>query len=148
MLGYDVGSNPIQVLPRRVAGVSQPVIGLAITDYAMACLLDSNEVLIFHRGTNFKLSFPLHPFFADSAMYRPPGFHRKLQVVKVTSSGISFACLSSMGDVYTFALPNPVEMDREANTAGNAGKGAHVKPTRVWSLRKRFTVSLPLLVDL
>ena len=44
-LGYDVASNPIQVIPRKVAALTQPVIGLAVTDYALVCLLASHEVL-------------------------------------------------------------------------------------------------------
>lgn len=140
-LGYDVGASSTQILPRKVAGVSQPVLGLALTDYALACLLDSHEVLVFYRGGSTKVNFPSHPFFAESAIYRPPQFlNKRPKVTKVTSSGITFACLTSLGDVYTFVLPSPSEVEREAAMAGaSRDRSGLIKPQRAWALRKRFT---------
>jgi hypothetical protein len=45
----------VQVNPRRVPAITQPVLGVALSDYAMLCLLDSNEVLCFHHDTHFKI---------------------------------------------------------------------------------------------
>ncbi|CED83705.1 Uncharacterized conserved protein, contains ankyrin and BTB/POZ domains [Phaffia rhodozyma] len=137
-LGYDSGPNSAQIYPRKVAGAHQTVIGLAITDYALACLLSTHEVLVFYHGTSFKIQFPNHRRFAESATYRPPGSQKKLQVVKITSCGITFACLTSLGDVYTFSLPNPLVAEREAVAVGSTAQKM-VKPQRAWALRKRFT---------
>lgn len=141
-LGYDVGSgSPIQSIPRKVAGITQPVIGLALTDFALCVLLATNEVVCFYRGGSSKVTFPSHPFFAESAIYRPPQFNRRLKVTKVVASGITFACLTSLGDVYSFALPSPTEVEREASAAGVSLKdrAGLIKPQRTWALRKRFT---------
>jgi alpha-tubulin suppressor-like RCC1 family protein len=54
-LGYEKAASPVQVNPRRVPAITQPVLGVALSDYAMLCLLDSNEVLCFHHDTHFKI---------------------------------------------------------------------------------------------
>ena len=70
-LGYEKAANPVQVLPRKVTAISQPVIDIAMSvsasapympaeltvqDYAMICLLDSFEVVCFHHDTNFRIT--------------------------------------------------------------------------------------------
>lgn len=47
---------------------------------------------------------------------------------------MTFGALSSLGDVFTFSLANPIDMDIK-----DGGKGFMVKPQMVWALRKRFT---------
>jgi hypothetical protein len=68
-VGYDKASNPVQVLPRKVPAISQPVLDVALSvrvvdiimnsvdvqDYAMICLVDSFEVICFHHDVNFKI---------------------------------------------------------------------------------------------
>lgn len=158
----------MQALPRKIAALSQPVIGLALTDYALVCLLATNEVLCsfsslslplllsfplthltfsllssgFYRGSSTKVNFPTSPsFFAESAIYRPPEFRKRSEVVKVTSSGITFACLTSLGDVFTFALASPMEVERDQTATRGERGGVQIKPLRAWALRKKFTVS-------
>lgn len=133
-LGYDKASNPVQVLPRKVTGISQPVLDLAMTDYALACLLDNHEVIVLHHDVVMKINFPTQRFPTEVSVYRPPAFVAKPNIVKITSSGTTFAALSSLGDVFTFNLANPVDMD-----IPKEGKGIVVKPQMVWALRKRFT---------
>lgn len=58
----------------------------------------------------------------------------KPTISKITSCGITFGVLSSLGDVFTFSLGNPIDMDIK-----DGGKGFVVKPQMVWALRKRFT---------
>jgi hypothetical protein len=58
----------------------------------------------------------------------------KPTISKLTSSGITFGVLSSLGDVFTFSLGNPLDMDIK-----DGGKGFVVKPQMVWALRKRST---------
>lgn len=56
-------------------------------------------------------------------------------IEKVTSSGTTFAALSSIGDVFTFALPNPLEdVSKDARD-----RHVTVKPQLIWALRKSFT---------
>jgi hypothetical protein len=56
-------------------------------------------------------------------------------IEKVTSCGQTFAALSSIGDVFTFSLPNPAE------DVSKDGRDRHVtvKPQLIWALRKSFT---------
>ncbi|WWC60971.1 uncharacterized protein I303_103548 [Kwoniella dejecticola CBS 10117] len=134
-LGYDKASNPVQIVPRRVTSITQPVLDIAFTDYAMICLLDSYEVLCFHRDTSFKISFSTPRVLSEAFPFRPPQATLKPMIRKVTSCGTSFAALSSIGDVFTFSLPNPLDdLPKDA-------RGGHVsvKPQMIWALRKSFT---------
>ncbi|WVQ98856.1 hypothetical protein IAU59_005987 [Kwoniella sp. CBS 9459] len=134
-LGYDKAANPVQVIPRRVTSVTQPVIDIAFSDYAMICLLDTFEVLCFHRDTSFKISFSTPRVLSEAFPFRPPQATLKPSIKKVTSCGTAFAALSSIGDVFTFSLPNPLD------DIGKDARGGHVtvKPQIVWALRKSFT---------
>jgi len=56
-------------------------------------------------------------------------------IEKVTSCGQTFAALSSIGDVFTFSLPNPLEdVSKDARD-----RHVTVKPQLIWALRKSFT---------
>ncbi|KAJ9118635.1 hypothetical protein QFC22_003855 [Naganishia vaughanmartiniae] len=93
-LGYDkaMTSGGMQVMPRKVTGISQGIVDVAMT--------------------------------ASS----------KTTITRITSCGMTFGALSSLGDVFTFSLANPIDMDIK-----DGGKGFTVKPQMVWALRKRFT---------
>ena len=58
----------------------------------------------------------------------------KPTISKITSCGITFGVLSSLGDVFTFSLANPIDMDIK-----DGGKGFVIKPQMVWALRKKST---------
>ncbi|ORX33429.1 hypothetical protein BD324DRAFT_606179 [Kockovaella imperatae] len=134
-LGYDKAANPVQILPRRVTAISQPVLDVALSDFAMICLLDSYEVVCFHHDVNFRITFSTPRILSDAFPFRPPQSTIKPMIKKVTSCGTMFGALSSIGDVFTFSLPNPAEdvskdiRDRHVN----------VKPQLIWALRKSFT---------
>ncbi|TYJ56674.1 hypothetical protein B9479_002604 [Cryptococcus floricola] len=132
-LGYDKASNPVQVNPRKVTSMTQPVADVVFSDYAMVCLLESSEVICFHGDTNFKISFSIPRLLPEAFPFRPPQTTLKPTITKVTSSCVGFAALSSIGDVFTFSLPNPLE------DLSKDGKHATVKPQVVWGLRKNFT---------
>jgi len=56
-------------------------------------------------------------------------------IKKLTSCGITFGALSSIGDVFTFTLPNPLEdVSKDARE-----RHVTVKPQLIWALRKNFT---------
>ncbi|KLT41743.1 RCC1/BLIP-II protein [Cutaneotrichosporon oleaginosum] len=133
-LGYEKAANPTQINPRKVTAISQPVIDVALSDYAMLCLLDSNEVLCFHHDTHFKVNFssPQKPLKGPK---NPGHVSMDPTIVKVTSCGQTFATLSAKGDVCTFTLPHPSE---EA-TKDVRDRHVIVKPQILWALRKSFT---------
>ncbi|WVQ71777.1 hypothetical protein IAR50_001318 [Cryptococcus sp. DSM 104548] len=132
-LGYDKAASPVQVNPRRVTSMTQPVADVAFSDYAMVCLLESSEVICFHGDTNFKISFSIPRLLPEAFPFRPPQTTLKPTISKVTSSSVGFAALSSIGDVFTFSLPNPLEI------SSKDGRHVTVKPLVVWGLRKNFT---------
>ncbi|KAL1405470.1 hypothetical protein Q8F55_009102 [Vanrija albida] len=133
-LGYEKAANPVQVNPRKVTAISQPVIDVALSDFAMLCLLDSFEVLCFHHDTNFKINFG-GPQRSLKAPKNPGQVTLDPDICKVTSCGQTFATLSKKGDVCTFQLPHPSE---EA-TKDARDRYVTVKPQIQWALRKNFT---------
>ncbi|KDQ06630.1 hypothetical protein BOTBODRAFT_245013 [Botryobasidium botryosum FD-172 SS1] len=133
-LGYTKATQPTQVLPRKVTFVSQPIIGLSITESAMACLLDSQEILCFWNDAHFKINFPMQRFPSEFSIYRPPQAVGRPCIAKVTSCDASFAALSTLGDVFLFSLPPATELEKEGKD-----KWADIKPQRVWALRKQHS---------
>lgn len=122
-LGYDRSAHPVQVTPRIVTKITQSVLSIAITDSAMACLLETNDVVCLCNDIYFKINFPTQTFPSEIATYRPPQAVRNASIQKITSCENTFAALSSNGELFMFTLPS-------------AGV---VKPQRVWALRKQFS---------
>lgn len=133
-LGYEKAGTPVQMVPRRVTAITQPVIDVALSDYAMLVLLDSNEVLCFHHDTHFKINFS-NPPKSLKAPKNPGQVTLDPNICKVTSCGQTFATLSKKGDVCTFTLPHPSE---EA-TKDVRDRHVIVKPQVQWALRRNFT---------
>ncbi|TFY58443.1 hypothetical protein EVJ58_g6418 [Rhodofomes roseus] len=133
-LGYDKSAHPVQVLPRVVTKVSQPVISVSITDNAMACLLSTQDVICLWNDGHFKVNFPAQSFPSEIAAYRPPHSISNASIEKITSSEGTFAALSSNGELFTFTVPAGAE-----SGAGGSKSRAAIVPQRVWALRKKFT---------
>ncbi|KAJ6502123.1 hypothetical protein C8R45DRAFT_1190437 [Mycena sanguinolenta] len=134
-LGYDKAAQPYQVIPRKVSKVVRPVLAISLTDHAMACLLDSQDVVCIWNDRYIKINFPVHAFPSEIQPYRPPQAMKlkDAHIAKITSSEDTFAALSSNGELFTFSVPDPSEID------ANAGRGTGFKPQRVWALRKQFS---------
>ncbi|KAJ7137732.1 hypothetical protein C8R44DRAFT_766051 [Mycena epipterygia] len=134
-LGYDKAAQPFQVIPRKVAKVVRPVVAISLTDHAMACLLDTQDVVCIWNDRYIKIIFPIHAFPSEIQPYRPPQAMKlkDAHIAKITSSEDAFAALSSNGELFTFSVPEPGETD------ANAGRGLGFKPQRVWALRKQFS---------
>ena len=134
-LGYEKAANPVQILPRKVTTLTQPVIDVALSDFAMICLLDTNEVVCFHHDTNFRINFTTPRIVSDAFPFRPPQSTIRPMIERVTSCGQTFAALSSIGDVFTFQLHNPAEdISKDVRD-----RHVTVKPQLIWALRKSFT---------
>lgn len=101
----------------------------------MVCLLATNEVVCFHHDASFRINFSTPRILQESFPYKPPHASLKPAITKVTSCGPTFAALSTIGDVYTFSLPNPLEdVSKEARD-----RHVTVRTQLIWALRKRFT---------
>ncbi|KLO18230.1 hypothetical protein SCHPADRAFT_820098 [Schizopora paradoxa] len=134
-LGYEKTAQPGQVLPRKVAAVSH-VMDVAMTDYAMACLLKTLDVVCFWNGRHFKINFPTQIFPSEIQTYRPPMALNNASIAKVVcheGSG-TFAALSVNGETFTFSLNAP-----PVSTDGAMHDKHLIKPQRIWALRKQFS---------
>ncbi|KAI6042195.1 hypothetical protein EDC04DRAFT_2866851 [Pisolithus marmoratus] len=131
-LGYDKTATPVQVYPRQVSVITEPVYGMAMSESATACLFISGEVVCIWCGGMSKVNFPPHSFPSEMSVYRPPQAIRGAVITKVTSCEDSFAALSSNGEVFTFSAPVVSELD-------GGKKEKPVKPQRVWALRRQVT---------
>ncbi|KAL1740739.1 regulator of chromosome condensation 1/beta-lactamase-inhibitor protein II, partial [Schizophyllum fasciatum] len=148
-LGYD---QPVQVLPRKVTWVSR-VVDIALSDTAMACLLQSRDVVLLCNYQHTKLSFPT-AFPSEIQPYRPPQAIKNAHISKISTGDGVFGALSSNGEVFTFRPPPAVGDGKEkmgavlrsdpkeklrSDIKERGGRGANVVPLRVWALRKQFT---------
>ncbi|GAA5888090.1 hypothetical protein JCM5296_005430 [Sporobolomyces johnsonii] len=152
-LGYPAAGTPIQVLPRKVTLIQQPVIQLTATENATACLLESRDVVVLYHEAYLKIAFPLNPFPSRMAPYRPPQVSAKPSIRKIASCGNTFAALSSLGDVFTFSLDSGSSTSAAAamvnsgsassfdgtSSPGHALSRLTPKPQRIWNLRRKFT---------
>ncbi|KAF9224282.1 hypothetical protein BS17DRAFT_780823 [Gyrodon lividus] len=140
-LGYSKTASPVQVLPRKVSVITQPVRGITMSESVMVCLFVSGEVACVWNGGVSKINFPAHAFPSDiSTVYRPPQAIRGPAITKLTSCDDSFAALSSNGEVFTFSSPIPTEGAGSTLGGGVIGsKGHAMKPQRAWALRRQFS---------
>ncbi|GAA6003739.1 hypothetical protein JCM10207_003573 [Rhodosporidiobolus poonsookiae] len=142
-LGYPAAGTPVQVFPRKVTVIQQPVIQLTATENATACLLETHEVVVLYHGVYVRVAFPLTPFPSKIVAYRPPQVSSTPSIRKMASCGNTFAALSSLGDVFTFTLDTASSGDGTASPARLAPK-----PQRIWNLRRKFTAATDLGVGL
>ncbi|KAI0630756.1 hypothetical protein C8Q77DRAFT_224911 [Trametes polyzona] len=135
-LGYDRAAHPVQVQPRVVTKITKPVISVSITDTALACLVETQEVICLWNDGHFKVNFPAYSFPSEFVAYRPPqaAVRNSASIDKITSCEDTFAALSSSGEVFTFSLPSPPEAGASASKSRFV-----VQPQRVWALRKQFS---------
>ncbi|OJT15368.1 BTB/POZ domain-containing protein 1 [Trametes pubescens] len=135
-LGYDRAAHPVQLQPRVVTKITKPVTSVSITDSALACLVDTQEVICLWNDGHFKVNFPAYSFPSEFVAYRPPqaATRNSASIDKITSCEDTFAALSSSGEVFTFSLPPPPDVSASATKSRFV-----VQPQRVWALRKQFS---------
>lgn len=161
-LGYPAAGSPTQVLPRKVTMIDQPVVQLAATENATACLLDSGEVVVLYREQYVKIAFPLSIFPSRMLVYHPPNCDAKPSIRKLTACGNTFAALSSHGDLFTFSFEGgaaatagpAASMSGYSTPPGGTGAstptGSRVVPKtqRIWNVRRSFTAVTDIGVGL
>ncbi|POY73358.1 hypothetical protein BMF94_3694 [Rhodotorula taiwanensis] len=161
-LGYPAAGSPTQVLPRKVTMIDQPVVQLAATENATACLLDSGEVVVLYREQYVKIAFPLSIFPSRMLVYHPPNCDAKPSIRKLTACGNTFAALSSHGDLFTFSFEGgaaatagpATSMSGYSTPPGGTGAstptGSRVVPKtqRIWNVRRSFTAVTDIGVGL
>ncbi|KAI6098590.1 hypothetical protein F5141DRAFT_1146574 [Pisolithus sp. B1] len=133
-LGYDKVATPVQVFPRQVSVITEPVYGMAMSETVTSCLFISGEVVCIWHGGMSKVNFPAHSFPSEISVYRPPRAIRGTVITKIASCEDSFVALSSNGEVFTFSAPTVSELDG----LGLPGRREKlIKPQRVWALRRQ-----------
>ncbi|KAG1816404.1 uncharacterized protein BJ212DRAFT_190743 [Suillus subaureus] len=131
-LGYDKALVPIQVLPRKVSSIVQPVRAIVMTETLMACLFLTGEVVCVWSGGVSKISFPTQRFSSEISVYRPPQAIKGQNITKLRSCDDTIAALSSNGEVFTFTSQPIGESD-------SAKSSPALKPQRIWALRRQFS---------
>lgn len=126
-LGY--ASDTLQMQPRIVSAVPAPVVQLAASDYATACLLETGDVFVLTNNTHFKMVFNPSQFPAAMQVYRPPTEVARLQIVKISGGGSDWIAVSKSGDVFQWTLDDSTTNPTQAARS----------PIRLWDLRSKFT---------
>lgn len=141
----------MQVLPRVVTKVNQPVLEATITDSATALLLASHDVHVLWADTAFRLAFPAQTFPSAIAAYRPPQAVRNTSIDRVVATELSasnsaggresamFAALSANGELFTWVMGAPEAGGGAKERERERERRETVRPQRVWALRKKFS---------
>ncbi|KAI1315854.1 hypothetical protein EDD11_000289 [Mortierella claussenii] len=135
-LGYE-RKGDIQIGPRKVASLPPRIIlQVAASDSATACLLSSNEVIVFHKYAYHKVAFSLYPYpdwFTKSNMYKVQNENRPR---KISCSENKFGMMTGWGDIHVWSYP---EVDADI-TLGSLPANHSVasiaqpdRPRRVWT---------------
>jgi hypothetical protein len=63
LAGYDKAAQPVQILPRKVTKITSPVKGVSITDTALACLLETQDIICIWNDRHFKIKCAYQYFY-------------------------------------------------------------------------------------
>ncbi|KAF8934025.1 hypothetical protein EDD21DRAFT_366830 [Dissophora ornata] len=136
-LGYE-RKGDVQLGPRKVASIpSGLIMQVAASDSATACLMSSNDVIVFHKYAYHKVSFSLFPYpdwFSNMMMGSVLNENRPS---KIACSENKFGMMTGWGDIHVWSYP---EVDA-AVTLGSLPPNHSIpfsstsveKPRRVWT---------------
>ncbi|ORZ27483.1 hypothetical protein BCR41DRAFT_156000 [Lobosporangium transversale] len=135
-LGYE-RKGDIQLGPRKVASIPPGnIIQVVASDSATACLMSSNEVVVFHKYAYHKVAFSLNPFpdwFTSQVMY---SMSTNNHPQKIACSENKFGMMTVWGDIHVWSYP---EVD-PGITLGSLPPNQFAssiaqpeKPRRVWT---------------
>ncbi|KAK9461083.1 uncharacterized protein V1516DRAFT_664243 [Lipomyces oligophaga] len=131
-LGFSVeDGQDIELIPRMVVSLPHPVVMVAATDSATACLLENGDVIVYMNGGHFKVHFPFEIIAGDFAMFRPRAIFRKNSIIKIVAGDSSIYALGLLGDIYSFRLDQ-----KQFRTSKASALTRLVKPQKIWSLRR------------
>ena len=142
-LGYSTISNKrtFQDTPRKVAiSGSHTILQVVANDRATACLTADGRVILLANSGYFFVNFGLNRDFdiPSSAVFRPRKLYKADRIIKVRAGDNTVAAISSMGDVYSFAL------DGETSALDSAQLQQKIVPERIWSMRKIHMMALDI----
>ncbi|KAF8983690.1 hypothetical protein BGZ46_009738 [Entomortierella lignicola] len=104
-LGYE-RKGDVQIGPRKVASIPPGLImQVAASDSATACLMSSNDVIVFHKYVYHKVNFSLYPYpdwFSTINMYNILNANRPR---KISCSENKFGMMTGWGDIHVWSYP-------------------------------------------
>ncbi|KAF9171871.1 hypothetical protein BGX21_006761 [Mortierella sp. AD011] len=137
-LGYE-RKGDIQMGPRKVASIpSGLILQVAASDSATACLMSSNDVIVFYKYAYHKVNFSLNPYpdwFSAANAYTIVNENRP---EKISCSENKFGMMTKWGDIHVWSYP---EVDASI-TLGSIPPNYSIpfssitppdKPRRVWT---------------
>ncbi|KAL4061931.1 hypothetical protein J3A83DRAFT_4196580 [Scleroderma citrinum] len=113
-------ATPVQIYPRQVSVITQPVYGIAMTETAMVCLFKTGDVVCLWHGGVSKINFPAHSFPSEMSVYRPPQAVRGTAITKLVAM-VLLSCAHNLV-MYTSALGNSRQARQlvEVNPSGSS----------------------------
>jgi inhibitor of Bruton tyrosine kinase len=96
----------------------------------MACLLETQDVILLLNDTHSRITFPSPTRLpSDFLAYRPPQAARTVTTERIFCNENTFATVSSAGEIFTFNAP----------TSPPGERLLPIHPQRVWALRKQWS---------
>jgi alpha-tubulin suppressor-like RCC1 family protein len=132
MLGYhqNAGASDIQIVPRKVTGLTQGnILSLAATNTATA-LLQETDVIVLAQNECRRVIFQIPTPVRAINMHTPNPL--AIRITKVVSGNHQFAALTSTGDVFLWSPPGI----KEFKDTWQQILFPQTKPKRIWHTRK------------
>ncbi|KAG0370346.1 hypothetical protein BGZ54_006813 [Gamsiella multidivaricata] len=137
-LGYE-RKGDIQLGPRKVASLPPGLImQVAASDVATACLMSSNDVIVFYKYAYHRVSFSLFPYPDWFSTLCMPMVLNENRPCKISCSENKFGMMTRWGDIHVWSYP-----DADAGiTLGSLPSNHSIpfssitppeKPRRVWT---------------
>jgi alpha-tubulin suppressor-like RCC1 family protein len=137
-LGYE-RKGDIQLGPRKVASIPPGLImQVAASDNATACLMSSNDVVVFYKYAYHKVSFSLFPYPDGFSELNYPRVVNENRPRKIACSENKFGMMTGWGDIHVWSYS---ELDSSI-TLGSLPSNHTIpfspvamadKPRRVWT---------------
>jgi len=137
-LGYE-RKGDIQFGPRKVASIpAGKILQVQASDVATACLISSNDVVVFYKYAYHKVSFSLFPYPEWFSTLGLPNVLSGNRPRKIFCSENRFGMMTSWGDIHVWSYP---EADADI-TLGTLPSNHSIpyasitlpdKPKRVWT---------------
>ncbi|KAG0200679.1 hypothetical protein BGX28_006310 [Mortierella sp. GBA30] len=137
-LGYE-RKGDIQLGPRKVASTPPGlIIQVQASDSATACLMSSNDVVVFHKYAYHRVNFSLWPYPDWFGTVNLPTVLNENRPRKISCSENNFGMMTGYGDIHVWSYS---EVDSDI-TLGSlppnhsipfSSAGGPEKPRRVWA---------------
>ncbi|KAI8999941.1 hypothetical protein BC832DRAFT_152192 [Gaertneriomyces semiglobifer] len=120
-LGYLAPPGSIQATPMKVTAFpTQDIVCITATNRSTAILTHSREVYVFSSFSHQRVIFPFH--YPSKLKFHRPRWAGSPSIVKLVSGNHMLAAVSTWGDVFLWAPPEPNFGSSSSTSAGGAIK--------------------------